>query len=84
MNITFGNKVINCRAVPNTLPSKFKLDDIILLKGGTPVKVVTVQRDCPVWESNRACKTVVIFQDADGQLIPINGISGFYTVMRKK
>jgi hypothetical protein len=82
VNIRFGNKTVDARIV-RTYPSKFRLGDFILVNG-EPIEVVTVQKDCPLWESPTKTKTVVIFKTAAGNIIPVNGLSGVFEVMRPK
>lgn len=83
MNIKYGNELIDTRLV-KTFPRKFKLGDFILGPNGEPLKVVTVQNDVPVWESTRKTKTVVIFKSAAGTIIPVNGLSGQFDVLRPR
>lgn len=83
MNIRFGNKTVDARIV-RTYPSKFKLGDFIIGPSGEPLEIVTVQKDCPLWESNTKTKTVVIFKSATGTIIPVNGLSGVFEVMRPR
>lgn len=83
MNIKYGNEMIQARMV-KTYPSKFRIGDFLLGPDGTPLKVVTVQSQCPLWESQTKTKTVVIFQRADGMIVPVNGMQGVFSILRPK
>lgn len=81
MNITFADKVIKCRTV-KTCPSKFKLRDLLIGPGGTLLQVVTVQKDCPIWEDSRKTKTAVVFETEDHTIVPVSEMHGYYEVLR--
>ncbi len=83
MKIKFRDQIINCRQVKTT-PSHFKLGDIVMGPGGNLLEVKTVQNDCPVWESNTRTKCAVVFETDARVMIPVPGISGTFTVFRKR
>lgn len=83
MNLQYGNETINAKIV-KTYPRKFKLGDFILGPDGNALKVVTVQNDVPIWESNSKTKTIVIFKTAAGMVVPVNGMSGLFEVLRPR
>jgi hypothetical protein len=83
MNIVFKDEQINARVV-KTYPRKFKIGDFLVGPSGELLKVVTVQTDIPMWESSTKTKTVVIFKTAADTLIPVNGLSGTFEILRPK
>jgi hypothetical protein len=83
MNVKFGNETIDAKVIKAT-PRKFKLGDLIVVPGGETLRVVTVQKDIPLWESNTKTKTVVIFKSAAGTIIPVNGLFGMFDVLRPR
>ncbi len=83
MNIVFKDKSINARMV-KTYPRKFKLGDFLVGPTGELLEVVTVQTDVPMWESPTKTKTVVIFKSAADTIIPVNGLTGMFNVLRPK
>lgn len=82
MNIKFRGKIESCRRI-STTPGRFKLGDIVMGPNGMLLEVKTVQRDCPVWESNNRSKCVVVFETEDGTCVPVDNISGNYTLFRR-
>lgn len=83
MNIMFKDKSIEARVV-KAPPRKFKLGDFLVGPTGELLQVVTVQPDCPLWESNTRTKTVVIFKTAAGTIIPVNGLNGTFEILRPR
>jgi hypothetical protein len=83
VNIVFKDEKIDARVI-KAYPRKFKLGDFIVGPTGELLKVVTVQNNCPMWESNTKTKTVVIFKSAADVLIPVNGLSGLFDVLRPR
>lgn len=83
MNITFKDKSINARMV-KAPPRKFRIGDFIVGPTGELLEVVTVQTDIPMWESNIKTKTVVIFKTAADTIIPVNGLTGIFEILRPK
>lgn len=81
--IQYGDQSIDARMV-KAPPRKFKLGDYLIGPDGNVLQVVTVQPDIPIWESNHKTKTVVIFKSAAGTIIPVNGLSGTFEIMRPK
>ncbi len=79
--IKFRDQVLRCRNL-KTYPSRFKLGDLILGPGGQLLEVVTVQRDCPIWESNHKTKTAVVFLTENKQLVPVDDLKGQFDVYR--
>lgn len=82
MNIRFGDQLLNCRQL-TTYPSRFKLGDIVLGPNGILLKVVTVQT-VPYFEDLNKYKTVVIFETANHEVIPVNGLTGQFNLFRPK
>lgn len=83
MNVRFADEIINCRSV-NCMPSKFKLGDILVGPNGILLKVVTVQKDCPIWESTHRTKCAVVFELQDRTIVPVPEMHGQYNVLRPK
>jgi hypothetical protein len=81
VNIKFHDKVLKCRHV-KTYPSRFRLGDLLIGPGGMILEVVTVQSDCPIWESKYKTKTAVVFRTESGQIIPISEMKGEFDVYR--
>ena len=83
MNVKFGDQELNVRSV-KTEPTKFRINDLLVGPDGMLLKVVTVQTGCPIWESNHKSKCVVIFENALGMVIPANGLSGQFQILRPR
>lgn len=83
MNIKFANELLDCRSV-QTYPSHFRLGDILIGPEGMLLKVVTVQPNCPIWESSTKTKTAVVLKTEDGQIVPTTDLSGTYSLLRPR
>lgn len=83
MNVTFAGQEVNVKRV-ETFPSRFKLNDFLVGPNGMLLKVVTVQRDCPYFENLNRSKTVVILETESGARVPINGMFGKYSILRRR
>ena len=83
MNIVFKDKSFNARIV-KAPPRKFKLGDFLVGPTGELLQVVTVQTDIPMWESHIKTKTVVIFKTAADTIIPVNGLTGTFEILRPR
>ena len=70
MNIQFAGEVLNCRTL-ETSCGRFKVNDILTGPDGMLLKVVTVQKGCPMWESNRRTFTQLLLETEDHELIPL-------------
>lgn len=81
MNVKFGDKTMNVRS-KMVMPTRFKLNDLLVGPNGTLLQVVTVQTGCPIWESNRRTKCVIVLKSALGTLIPTDNLAGHYQVLR--
>lgn len=82
MNVKFNGKSMEVRQL-NTYAGKTRLNDLIVGPQGILLKVVTVQTDCPVWESNRKTFTAMLVQTEDGIQIPLRP-SGKISILRPR
>jgi len=82
VNIRFNGKTVEVKQI-NTYAGRCRLNDLIVGPQGILLKVVTVQPDCPVWESNRKTFTAMLVQTEDGISIPLRP-SGKISVLRPR
>lgn len=83
MIVSFKGKTFEVRTCEGVLPTRLKPNDFIMVQGQM-VRVETVQPNCPVWESNRATKLMVLFETESGVKFPVDNLSGTYDVLRIK
>lgn len=82
MRIEFQNLVLDCRSI-QVNARKLKLNDLIEVEDtGNLLKVVTVQNDCPVWESNTRLKCAIVVESEDHSIIPVSDVQGTFHVYR--
>lgn len=82
MNVSFGTETINARHM-DVATGSIRNGDLIHLNGEL-LRVLTVQRDCPMWESNRRTFTMFTCQDADNHMIPVRDLYGVVEIFRPK
>ena len=82
MNIKFGNKEVDARHLALATGS-VKCGDLMVTPKGM-VEVITVQRNVPIWESNRRTITMFTTRDADGHVIPMRDIYGVVEIFRPR
>lgn len=83
MIVKFDDQEIQVRRV-KILPSHLKIDDFIEGPGGSLLRVLTVQCDCPIWESNHKTILAVLVETEQHAKIPLNGVlSGKVRIYRR-
>ena len=82
MNVKFGNNLIEARHTQMATGS-IRNGDLIHLNGEL-LQVVTIQRDIPMWESNRRTFTMFTCQDAEKHMVPVRDLYGVVEVFRPK
>jgi ASC-1-like (ASCH) protein len=82
MNIKFGERFVNARHM-DLATGSVKTGDLIHFNGEL-LEVVTVQRDCPMWESTRRTFTMFTCKDASQHMVPIRDLYGVVEVFRPK
>ncbi len=81
MQIQFAGDILECRQI-DTEPSRFKLGDIVVGPNGNLLKVITVQKDCPMWESTRRVFTAFLFETETHTKVPVRNLHGTFHVLR--
>ena len=83
MIVKFAEKELQVRA-HETYPSRLRPTDLLIGPGGSLLEVLTVQSNCPIWESNRTTICAVLVRTEQNKLIPLNGVlSGKVKIYRK-
>lgn len=82
MNIKFGNEVIDARHLSLATGSVRNGD--LLVVNGKGYRVITIQRDCPIWESNKRTITMFTVEDEEKHVIPMRDIYGVVEVFRPR
>lgn len=83
MVITFDHQRFEVR-VAQIKPSQLRLGDILLGPGGNLLKVCTIQRGCPIWESNRRTENHYILETENHEMVPVRTMPEQIRVFRKK
>lgn len=81
MQITFEGQKLDVRSL-DVKPGRLRIGDILLGPNGMLLKTVTVQKGCPVWESNVRTENHYIFETEDHQLIPVRKLSESVHIFR--
>ena len=82
MNVQFGTKQVPAKHL-DLATGSIRNGDLIALNGEL-LEVVTIQRDIPMWESNRRTFTMFTCQDAEKHMVPVRDLYGVVEVFRPK
>lgn len=82
MIIQFGTKAIDTRHM-DVATGSIRNGDLIHVNGEL-LEVLTIQRDCPMWESNRRTFTMFTCKDASNHTLPVRDLYGVVEIFRPK
>lgn len=83
MQIKFADEILECKQI-ETKPTFLRLGDILTGPEGMLLKVITVQKNCPMWESNRRTFLALLVETEDNTKIPLRNLTGKIEVLRPK
>ena len=83
MVISFAGKQYDVRSI-QIEPGRLRLGDIILGPGGNLLLVQTIQRNCPIWESNRRTESHYILETDSHEIVPVRTLPPKMKVFRPR
>jgi hypothetical protein len=82
VNVKFGDHFVNAKHM-DVATGSIRNGDLLNLNGEI-LEVVTVQRDCPMWESRRRTFTMFTCKDAEQHMVPIRDLYGVVEIFRPR